>query len=91
MKKILIQILDFPLQQWLPLFLLCINQQLYLIHYKEVPSVVMLSDDEQDTDEEQRANQYVQAIALEVHTSVKSTDNVPSTGKYHYTSPFYIK
>ena len=42
-------------------------------------SVVMLSDDEQDTDEEQRANQYVQTIALQVHTSVKSTDNVPST------------
>ena len=42
-------------------------------------SVVMLSDDEQDTDEEQRANQYVQPIALQVHTSVKSTDNVPST------------
>ena len=41
-------------------------------------SVVMLSDDEQDTDEEQRANQYVQPIALQVHTSVKSTDNVPS-------------
>ena len=39
----------------------------------------MLSDDEQDTDEEQRANQYVQPIALQVHTSVKSTDNVPST------------
>ena len=35
-------------------------------------SVVMLSDDEQDTDEEQ-------PIALQVHTSVKSTDNVPST------------
>ena len=42
-------------------------------------SVVMLSDDEQDTDEEQRANQYVKPIALQVHTSVKSTDNVPST------------
>ena len=42
-------------------------------------SVVMLGDDEQDTDEEQRANQYVQPIALQVHTSVKSTDNVPST------------
>ena len=42
-------------------------------------SVVMLSDDEQDTDEEQRANQYVQPIALQVHISVKSTDNVPST------------
>ena len=41
--------------------------------------VVMLSDDEQDTDEEQRANQYVQPIALQVDTSVKSTDNVPST------------
>ena len=39
----------------------------------------MLSDDEQDTDEEQRANQYVQPIALQVHTSVKSTDNVSST------------
>ena len=36
-------------------------------------SVVMLSDDEQDTDE------YVQPIALQVHTSVKSTDNVSST------------
>ena len=42
-------------------------------------SVVMLSDDEQNTDEEQRANQYVHPIALQVHTSVKSTDNVPST------------
>ena len=42
-------------------------------------SVVMLSDDKQDTDEEQRANQYVQPIALQVHTLVKSTDNVPST------------
>ena len=41
-------------------------------------SVVMLSDDEQDTDKEQRVNQYVQP-ALQVHTSVKSTDNVPST------------
>ena len=39
----------------------------------------MLSDDEQDIDEEQRANQYVQPIALQVHTSVKSTDNVPSS------------
>ena len=34
-------------------------------------SVVMLSDDEQDTDEEQRANQYIQPIAL--------PDNIPST------------
>ena len=42
-------------------------------------SVVMLSNDEQDTDEEQRANQYVQPIALQVHTSVKSTDNAPSS------------
>ena len=46
-------------------------------------SVVMLSDDEQDTDEEQGANQYMQPIALQVPTSVKSTDfsvdNVPST------------
>ena len=46
-------------------------------------SVVMLSDDEQDTDEEQGANQYMQPLALQVPTSVKSTDssvdNVPST------------
>ena len=42
-------------------------------------SVLILSDDEQDTDEEQRANQYIQPIALQVHTSMKSTDNVPST------------
>ena len=45
--------------------------------------VVMLSDDEQDTDEEQGANQYMQPLALQVPTSVKSTDssvdNVPST------------
>ena len=45
-------------------------------------SVVMLSDDEQDT-EEQGANQYMQPLALQVPTSVKSTDssvdNVPST------------
>ena len=58
-------------------------------------SVVMLSDNEQDTDEEQGANQYMQPLALQVPTSVKSTDSsvddVPSTGKYHYTSPFYIK
>ena len=46
-------------------------------------SVVMLHDDEQDTDEEQGANQYMQPLALQVPTSVKSTDssvdNVPST------------
>ena len=46
-------------------------------------SVVMLSDDEQDTDEEQGANQYMQPLALQVPTSVKSTDSsvdkVPST------------
>ena len=46
-------------------------------------SVVMLSDDEQDTDEEQGANQYMQPLALQVTTSVRSTDssvdNVPST------------
>ena len=45
-------------------------------------SVVMLSDDEQDTDEEQGANQYMQPVALQVSTSVKSTDssadNTPS-------------
>ena len=45
-------------------------------------SVVKLSD-EQDTDEEQGANQYMQPLALQVPTSVKSTDssvdNVPST------------
>ena len=43
----------------------------------------MLSDDEQDTDEEQGANQYMQPLTLQVPTSVKSTDssvdNVPST------------
>ena len=37
-------------------------------------SVVMLSDDEQETDEEQGANQYMQPVALQVSTSVKSTD-----------------
>ena len=37
-------------------------------------SVVMLSDDEQETDEEQGANQYMQPAALQVSTSVKSTD-----------------
>ena len=46
-------------------------------------SVVMLSDDEQDTDEEQGANQYMQPLALQFPTSVKSTDssvdNIPST------------
>ena len=45
-------------------------------------SVVMLSDDKQDTDEEQGANQYMQPRALQVSTSVKSTDssadNAPS-------------
>ena len=46
----------------------------------------MLSDDEQDTDEEQGANQYVQPIELQVHTSVKSTDNVPSTQANTITS-----
>ena len=52
---------------------------------KRSSSVVMLSDDEQDTDEEQGANQYMQPLALQVPTSVKSTDssadNVPSTHK----------
>ena len=42
----------------------------------------MLSDDGQDTDEEQGANQYMQPLALQVSTSVKSTDssadNAPS-------------
>ena len=40
-------------------------------------SVVMLSDDEQETDEEQGANQYMQPVALQVSTSVKkkSTDH----------------
>ena len=37
-------------------------------------SVVMLSDDEQETDEEQGANQYMQPVPLQVSTSVKSTD-----------------
>ena len=37
-------------------------------------NVVMLSDDEQETDEEQGANQYMQPVALKVSTSVKSTD-----------------
>ena len=37
-------------------------------------SVVKLSDDEQETDEEQGANQYMQPVALQVSTSVKSTD-----------------
>ena len=45
-------------------------------------SVVMLSDDEQETDEEQGANQYMQPVALQVSTSVKSThfsaDNTPA-------------
>ena len=38
-------------------------------------SVVMLSDDEQDTDEEQGANQYMQPLA----STDSSIDNVPST------------
>ena len=45
----------------------------------------MLSDDEQETDEEQGANQYVQPVVLQVSTSVKkkkskdpSTDNTPA-------------
>ena len=51
-------------------------------------SVVMLSDDEQETDGEQGANQYMQPVALQVSTSVKkstdpSADNtqapIPST------------
>ena len=41
------------------------------------------SSDEQDTDEEQGANQYIQPLALQLPTSVKftdsSVDNVPST------------
>ena len=38
-------------------------------------SVVTLSDDEQDTDEEQGTNQYMQPVASQVSTSVKSTDS----------------
>ena len=45
-------------------------------------SVVMLSDDEQEADEKQGANQYMQPIALQVSSSVKSTDpsadNIPA-------------
>ena len=41
-------------------------------------SVVMLSDDEQDTHEEQGANQYMQPVASQVSTSVKSTDSSPA-------------
>ena len=43
----------------------------------------MLSDDEQETDEEQGANQYMQPVALQLSTSVKkkstdcSADNTP--------------
>ena len=37
-------------------------------------SVVMLSDDEQETYKEQGANQYMQPVALKVSTSIKSTD-----------------
>ena len=45
----------------------------------------MLSDDEQETDEEQGANQYMQPVALQVFISVKtnkstdpSADNTPA-------------
>ena len=41
-------------------------------------SVVMLSDDEQETDEDQGANQYLQPVALQVSTSVKKKSTDPS-------------
>ena len=41
-------------------------------------SVVMLSDDEQETDEEQGVNQYMQLVALQVSTSVKKKSTDPS-------------
>ena len=39
---------------------------------------MLLNDDEQDTDEEQGANQYMQPVASQVSTSVKSTDSSPA-------------
>ena len=44
-------------------------------------SIIMLSDDEQETDEEQGANQYMQPVALQVRTSVKKKNSHPSAGK----------
>ena len=41
-------------------------------------SVVMISDDEQETDEEQGANQYMLSVALQVSTSVKKKSTDPS-------------
>ena len=37
-------------------------------------SVVMLSDDEQDTDQEQESNQYMQPVSSQMSTSINSTD-----------------
>ena len=37
-------------------------------------SVVMLSDDEQDTDQEQETNQYMQPVSSQMSTSLDSTD-----------------
>ena len=37
-------------------------------------SVVMLSDDEQDTDQEQETNQYMQPVSSQMSTSINSTD-----------------
>ena len=44
-------------------------------------SIIMLSDDKQETDEEQGANQYMQPVALQVPTSVKKKNSHPSAGK----------
>ena len=38
----------------------------------------MLSDDKQDTDEEQGASQYMEPVALQVSTSVKKKSTDPS-------------
>ena len=37
-------------------------------------SVVMLSDDEQNTDQEQETNQYMQTVSPQMSTSINSTD-----------------
>ena len=37
-------------------------------------NVVMLSDDEQDTDQEQETNQYMQPVSSQMSTSINSTD-----------------
>ena len=68
MKKISIQILDFPPTTMAPT--VPIVQQPVTVSNTIPPpqqtssSVIMLSDDEQETDEEQGANQYMQPMNL---------------------------